>query len=188
MHEEIFRLPTCGWPEDPEEKWIGTWMEEMLNGGIDGILRAYQLRVAGLTMEQHQVCSAFPGSVPGCLIFGYGGVIYTVTLWKGLHLTESHTTGSSHSSSERPKKSGLSHLFEFPRRLWAKAGHGHIPRAREDTRNHTARRTIIIISKPLGLTWTTRAAGDRANAPLPPPEKKKRAFCATGRTVNIWFS
>ncbi|KAH8785679.1 S-adenosyl-L-methionine-dependent methyltransferase [Diaporthe sp. PMI_573] len=54
VHEEIFRLPTCGWPEDPEEKWIGTWMEEMLNSGIDGILRAYQLRVAGLTMEQHQ--------------------------------------------------------------------------------------------------------------------------------------
>lgn len=55
VHEEIFRLPTCGWPEDPEEKIIGTWMEEMLNSGIDGILRAYQLRVAGLTMEQHQV-------------------------------------------------------------------------------------------------------------------------------------
>lgn len=60
MHEEIFRLPTCGWPEDPEEKWIGTWMEEMLNSGIDGILRAYQLRVAGLTMEQHQVCTTSP--------------------------------------------------------------------------------------------------------------------------------
>lgn len=62
MREEIFRLPTCGWPEDPEEKIIGTWMEEMLNSGIDGILRAYQLRVAGLTMEQHQVCSTIPWS------------------------------------------------------------------------------------------------------------------------------
>lgn len=60
VREEIFRLPTCGWPEDPEEKKIGTWMEEMMNGGIDGILRAYQLRVAGLTMEQHQVCKSYP--------------------------------------------------------------------------------------------------------------------------------
>lgn len=60
MQEEIFRLPTCGWPEDTEEKVIGTWMEEMLNSGIDGILRAYQLRVAGLTMEQHQVCNPPP--------------------------------------------------------------------------------------------------------------------------------
>ncbi|KAK7707364.1 hypothetical protein SLS63_013750 [Diaporthe eres] len=59
VHEEIFRLPTCGWPEDPEEKIIGTWMEEMLNSGIDGILRAYQLRVAGLTMEQHQIDTIF---------------------------------------------------------------------------------------------------------------------------------
>jgi metalloendopeptidase OMA1, mitochondrial len=64
VHEEIFRIPTCGWPDDPEEKGIGTWMEEMLNGGIDGILRAYQLRVAGLTMEQHQV-RARPDPISG---------------------------------------------------------------------------------------------------------------------------
>lgn len=63
VREEIFRLPTCGWPEDPEEKIIGTWMEEMMNSGIDGILRAYQLRVAGLTMEQHQVCTTITWDV-----------------------------------------------------------------------------------------------------------------------------
>lgn len=55
VREEVFRFPTCGWPEDPEQREIGVWAEEMLSSGIDGIARAYQMRVAGLTMEQHQV-------------------------------------------------------------------------------------------------------------------------------------
>lgn len=55
VREEVFKVPTCGWPEDPVQREIGTWCEEMLSSGIDGIARAYQLRVAGLTMEQHQV-------------------------------------------------------------------------------------------------------------------------------------
>lgn len=55
VREEVFKVPTCGWPEDPAGRELGTWCEEMLSGGIDGIARAYQLRVAGLTMEQHQV-------------------------------------------------------------------------------------------------------------------------------------
>lgn len=45
-------------------------MEEMLNSGIDGILRAYQLRVAGLTMEQHQVCNLSCFLDLSSLIFG----------------------------------------------------------------------------------------------------------------------
>lgn len=79
VHEEIFRLPTCGWPEDPEEKIIGTWMEEMLNSGIDGILRAYQLRVAGLTMEQHQVRLTIRWNFPSIIHLSIWRVLFSAT-------------------------------------------------------------------------------------------------------------
>lgn len=164
VREEIFRLPTCGWPEDPEEKIIGTWMEEMLNSGIDGILRAYQLRVAGLTMEQHQVCSTMPWSflpiinkgIGACPAWLHTDASVPLRYQLGPFLTMNHTTGGSYTGSERSKKSGLPYVYEFSRCIRPEARDRHKPRIREDTRIYRAgRRTNIVIRRQLRLAWTT---------------------------------
>lgn len=164
VREEIFRLPTCGWPEDPEEKIIGTWMEEMLNSGIDGILRAYQLRVAGLTMEQHQVCSTIPWSslpivhhaIGACPAWIHMESCIPLQYKLELSLTLNHTTGGSDTGPERPKKSGLSYVYEFSRRIRPEARDRHKPRIREDTRIYRARRrTNIVIPRQIRLARKT---------------------------------
>ena len=153
-------------------------MEEMLNSGIDGILRAYQLRVAGLTMEQHQVSRArllflstqIHSPVRRMAGLAAHGAFHAAALYVVTHLTEDYTTGGAYPRSERPKKSGLSHLFEFPRRLRPKTRHRHKPRLREDTRIYRAgrRRTIIliiiiIIWRKLRLAQTITVVYDQAN-------------------------
>lgn len=57
VQEKVYKMPTCAWPEDHEQKEIGWWMEEMLASHVSGISRAYQSRVGGLSVEEHEVSS-----------------------------------------------------------------------------------------------------------------------------------
>lgn len=57
VQERVYKMPTCAWPEDHEQKEIGWWMEEMLASHVSGISRAYQSRVGGLSVEEHEVSS-----------------------------------------------------------------------------------------------------------------------------------
>lgn len=59
VQERVFKVPTCAWPEDRDQREIGWWMENMLSEHVSAISRAYQSRVNGISVEEHEVSSLF---------------------------------------------------------------------------------------------------------------------------------
>lgn len=55
VQERITPIPVCPWPEDREQKELGFWMEEMFSSHLSGLSGAYQSRVNGMSVEEHEV-------------------------------------------------------------------------------------------------------------------------------------
>lgn len=54
VQEKIIKVPTCAWAKDRNLKEIGWWVEEMMAEHVSGLSRAYQSRVAGISVEEHE--------------------------------------------------------------------------------------------------------------------------------------
>lgn len=59
IQEKIIKIPTCAWAEDRNLKEVGWWMENMMAEHVAGLSRAYQSRVAGISVEEHEVSLVF---------------------------------------------------------------------------------------------------------------------------------
>lgn len=59
VQEKIIKLPTCAWAKDRNLKEVGWWMENMMAEHVAGLSRAYQSRVAGISVEEHEVGLVF---------------------------------------------------------------------------------------------------------------------------------
>lgn len=55
VQERVFKVPTCAWPQERNQRELGWWMEEMLSSHVSGISRAYVSRVHGISVEEHEV-------------------------------------------------------------------------------------------------------------------------------------
>lgn len=83
IQERVLKIPSCAWPEERGRRETGWWFEEMLAGHVSVLSRAYQSRVNGVSIEEHEVSLSHPAIVNGAAVLGaqkFGMLIWIFSL------------------------------------------------------------------------------------------------------------